>query len=116
MSVVIVADDFSSCIGCDGSIWYLTVQSQLPAIFAIIACCGPGVAAFIIFSVIACCSADGFEASSAMATEQASIVMTDSANNLFIGTLHVRGGRDGAHQRIVACVGRRAGVGTRTLT
>src|ERR1041385_2227406 len=46
------------CAGCDGSIWYSTVQFHSPAILASIACGAPGVAAFVILSIIAFCSAD----------------------------------------------------------
>src|SRR5437773_2398098 len=33
-----VAVDWDSCAGCDGSIWYLTVQVHSPAIWVSIAC------------------------------------------------------------------------------
>src|SRR5262245_4043954 len=56
-------------MGCDGSIWYLTLQVHSPAIFVSTACWAPGVAAFIILSIIACCSGviGGASAASAIA-------------------------------------------------
>src|SRR5215471_2633527 len=75
------------CHGCAGSIWVLTVQLQSPAILASIACCAPGVAAFIILSIIACCSGDIFGgASAASATPDTSMATTASASDGFIDT------------------------------
>src|SRR5437762_14048121 len=65
-----VAVDWDSCEGCDGSIWYLTVQVHSPAIWVSIACCPPGVAALVILSIIAFCWGDicgGASAASAAA-------------------------------------------------
>src|SRR6516164_5216392 len=53
-----VAVLWDSCHGCDGSIWYLTLQVHSPAIFVSIACCAPGAAALVILSIIAFCSGD----------------------------------------------------------
>src|SRR6185369_4003919 len=53
-----VAELCDFCAGCEGSIWYSTVQVHSPAILASIACGAPGVAAFVILSIIAFCSAD----------------------------------------------------------
>src|SRR5215471_2346000 len=75
------------CHGCEGSIWYLTVQFQSPAILASIACCAPGVAAFIILSIIAFCSAvicGG--ASAASATLDTSMATMASVTGVFIDT------------------------------
>src|SRR5262245_23004437 len=53
MSVVIVAVEFVTCIGCDGSMVHFTVRLQSPASFLKRSCWGPGAASLAIISCIA---------------------------------------------------------------
>src|SRR5215831_19023693 len=61
MSVVIVAVELVTCIGCDGSNVNFTVRFQSPASFLNRSCCGPGAAIFSIIASMAlgsiCCAA-----------------------------------------------------------
>src|SRR5580765_1124991 len=53
MSVVIVAVEFDTCIGCDGSQVHFTLRFQSPASFLKRSCWGPGAASFAIISAMA---------------------------------------------------------------
>src|SRR5262245_26764885 len=98
MSVVTTEVPTSVCSGAAGSICDLIVAVQVPSSALSIACCGPGVAALVIFSIIAACSLVIWGgASAATAVSGASRTSAAAANQReFIGTSgrEVGGGRN----------------------
>src|SRR5436853_2930948 len=91
MSPVTTAVLWDSCQGCDGSIWYLTVQFHSPAILPSMACGAPGVAALTIFSIIALCCGDicGGASSAKAAVDRNTAATATAIIVSFIGILQV---------------------------